>query len=188
LRIVPKRKRTTGKSTRGKARRTPRAFGQALATASDKQHLLFELLRARVWVQAAVQGLTAARAQDATEPGKWSVREHVLHLCAWDRDAMRSLESARHGIAPSWADYDRDETDRFNAVGVESLRHVGWEEAQRLLATTRDRLLEELEAIPDEPREIWDREHPMGAMLYDLVDNDSHHAAAIKRWRTQRGV
>ena len=191
LRVVtrrPVRRAARPAAPRTSVHHPPPAFGTALAVASDKQRLLFEMIRARVGVHAALQGLVPASAQEPTAPGKWSVREHVLHLCSWDREVTRAVESARHGVAPSWADYDRDETDRFNAAGLASLRHLGWEDAQRLLATARDRLMEELDAIPDEPSEVWNREHPMGAMLYDLVVNDGHHAAAIKRWRTQRGV
>jgi len=116
------------------------------------------------------------------------VRDHALHLCHWDAEVSRLLESTLHGIPPSWDDYDNDDLDRFNAQGIEGLRHLSWDDVRRLLMTSRMDLMEALESIPEEPDEVWKPPHPFAAMLKDLAWNDRHHADIVKRWRLERGV
>jgi hypothetical protein len=50
------------------------------ADAKSKQVVMFEMMRARAMVHAAVVGLTAAAVDQPLAPGKWSVRETLLHL------------------------------------------------------------------------------------------------------------
>jgi DinB family protein len=157
-------------------------------TASVKQLVLFEMVRARASVMAAVHGLEDATAEAPTEPGKWSIREHVLHLCHWDYEVMRFLDSALRGQAPPWDGLGPEEGERFNDEGVAGLRHLAWSDAQRLLLSGRMKLADEVEAVPEEPAEVWQPEHPFGAMLRDLAWNDRHHADLIKRWRSERSV
>lgn len=181
--------RKTAAPHKASAGAQPRPFAGALAGSSEKQRLLFEMVRARVAVHAALQALPPSVSEERTGPGrKWTVREQVLHLCHRDLEANRALESALHGVAPSWADFDRDETDRFNAEGLGELRHLAWEDAHQLLLKGRNELMAALDSISEEPANAWSPEHPLGAMLLDLAGNDRHHADIIKRWRTERGV
>ncbi|HYM80291.1 MAG TPA: DinB family protein [Candidatus Limnocylindria bacterium] len=146
------------------------------------------MVRARVAFHSAIQGLEASASEQATGPGEWTLREHALHLAHWDEEVGRVLESALHGIPPSWADFDAEETHRFNAAGLDGLRHLGWDDARRRLLSARMELMEALESIPDESDQVWGASHPFGAMLKDLAWNDRHHAEIIKRWRVARAV
>src|SRR5204863_2294202 len=56
-----------------KAKASAPAFPQT-KNSTSKQKLLFELVRARVGVHAAVQGLQPGSAEDIARPGRWSVR------------------------------------------------------------------------------------------------------------------
>jgi hypothetical protein len=156
--------------------------------ASSKQAVLFELVRARVGVHAAMQGLEAGGTAEPIAAGKWSVLEHALHMIHRDHEVTEAMDAALRGSAPRWAGLDSAATDRFDAEGVESLRHLSWEEARRALLTARLRLIEEIEAIPEDPGEVWSAEHPFGAMLREIAENDRHHAEIIKRWRGTRGA
>jgi hypothetical protein len=49
-------------------------------------------------------------------------------------------------------------------------------------------LMDALEAISEEPDDVWRQSHPFGAMLADLAENDRHHADIIKRWRLEGSV
>ena len=69
----------------GAATSPPAAFARQQSGASEKERVLFELERARVAVTAAIQGLGAAAADRPVAPGKWTVREIVLHLVVRDR-------------------------------------------------------------------------------------------------------
>src|SRR5262245_56379740 len=90
-----RKRRATKPDARRPKKRTPPppAFLQR-ADASPKQHLLFELLRARTSVRAAVAGLTAGSANEPMAPGKWSARETLLHLVTRDQVRLNEMEAA----------------------------------------------------------------------------------------------
>ncbi len=165
----------------------PPAFPQR-AGASPKQLVMFELVRARAALLAAVQGLSPANANQPLGDGKWSVRETVLHLVTRDQARLREMEVALRGGHPSWQGVSDPEMDRINAQLLEPLRPLDWEEALRLLHRTRQQLMEEVESVPEEPAEAWAPEHPFGWMLHALPPHDRHHADIIKRWRAEHGA
>ena len=76
----------------------------------------------------------------------------------------------------------------MNAEDLEPLDEVSWEEALRLLGSTRHALREALESVPEEPTEVWTPDHAFGRMLLGLPPHDIHHAEAINRWRAEQGV
>jgi hypothetical protein len=165
----------------------PPAFPQT-AGASAKQRLLFELVRARTAVTAAIQGLLPASAERAMSEGKWSARETVLHLATRDRIRLREMEAALRGIAPSWREIGEDEQSRINEQDLAALRHLQWDEAVRLLHTTRQELMDSIESVPEDPPEVWSETHAFGWMMQRLPQHDRHHADAIKRWRAEAGA
>jgi hypothetical protein len=169
---------------------TPAAPSLSFPQAQDgsaKQRLLFEMIRARVAVNAAVQGLEPASGEEPTGAGDWTVRRHVLHLIAWDRAVARALESALLGAPPPWAGFARAQVEAFHAPAVEELSRLDWNEALRRLFFERDQLMDALESVPELPAESWAPDHPFGAMVADLASNDRHHAEIIKHWRSSRG-
>ena len=183
--------RTRAKKRTARPRKTtappPPAFPQA-AGAPAKQQLLFRIVKARATVLAAIQGMTAATAEQPLGEGKWSSREVVLHLVTRDRVRLREMEAALRGIRPSWDGADAERQTRINEEDLAPLRPLGWDESLRLLNRTRQELMEAVESIPEEPSEVWAEEHPLGWMFQRLPPHDLHHADQIKRWRTKRGV
>lgn len=165
----------------------PRAFPQAQG-GSAKQKLLFELLRARTSVLAALHGLVSASGEERIGPGRWTIREIVLHLVARDRVRLRDLEIALTGRRLAWFGHDTETHARTNEQDLAPLRVHDWDAALRLLQTTRQQLLEAIEAVPEQPALRWTIEHPFGEMLWKLPIHDRHHADQIKRWRTERGA
>ncbi len=189
LRLVRDRRPAPKRPSRAQpATPPPPAFATQTGASSAKQRILFELVRARAAVLGAIKGLTAAAAEEPLAPGKWSVRETVLHLVARDRARLREMESALLGRRVSWAGIQDPEMAAMNAADLEPLRHFDWEQALASLHTTRQDLEEALEAIPDEPGDIWSPAHPFGEMLHWLPEHDRHHAEVIKRWRIERGA
>jgi hypothetical protein len=150
--------------------------------------MMFEMMRARAMVHAAVLGLTAAAVDQPLAPGKWSVRETLLHLATRDQVRLREMEAALRGVAPSWQGVKDPEMAGINAETLAPLRHLDWEETVRLLHRTRQQLMEELEMVPEDPVEVWGPAHPFGWMFHVLPPHDRHHAESIKRWRAERGV
>jgi hypothetical protein len=158
------------------------------AGASPKQLVMFELIRARAALLAAIHGLSAGSANEPMGDGRWSVRETVLHLITRDQARLRESESTRHGQVASWKGVQEPAMGMLNAELMAPLRHLDWEDALRTLHRVREQLMEEIESVPDEPAEIWGAEHPFGWMLNVLPPHDRHHADTIKRWRLERAL
>ena len=176
------------RSKRAPARQAPPPAFPQTAGSSARQRLMFDLVRARVAVHAAVQGLMGGATDEPLATGQWSAREHLLHLLHRDREVARHLESVRGSAAPPWERWGARETDAFNAAGVAEFHQLDWDETLRRLHAQRQALMEMLESLADDAPEPWTKEHRFGALLHDLIDNDRHHAEAIKRWRTERGA
>ncbi len=161
------------------------AFEPQRQVANPKELLLFDMQRARVTVMAAIQGLTAPSAERATAPGKWSVREIVLHLIVRDRVRLDEFEAVLGGRPPSWVGLDDAAMARVNELHLGPLRPLSWEEAVRLLQATREQLVATLVSVPSHPAELWTEAHPFGAMLLALPRHDRHHAEQIKNARIE---
>jgi hypothetical protein len=146
------------------------------------------MVKARASVLAAIQGMSAATAERPHAEGKWNSRETILHLVTRDRARLREMEAALRGIRPSWKGSDPALQARVNEEDLAPLRVVSWEDALKLLLTTRQDLMEAVESIPEDPAEVWVGEHPLGWMFQRLPAHDLHHADIIKRWRTEQGA
>jgi hypothetical protein len=133
------------------------------------------MVKARASVLAAIQGMGAEAAERPLGPGKWSTRETILHLVTRDRARLREMEAALRGTRASWDGTDAARQDRVNEEDLKALRHIAWDDAVRLLLTTR------------QPAEVWEASHPLGWMFQRLPPHDLHHADVIKRRRTEHG-
>jgi uncharacterized damage-inducible protein DinB len=143
------------------------------------------LVRSWTRVLAAVQGLSAASAERPVGRGRWTIRETVLHLHAWDLEWERALEPALRGERPGWMDLGPDALARLNATLLTPLRPLPWDEALRRLHAGRARMLEAIESLPEEPAALWTAEHPLGEILALLHEHDHHHAEVIKQARAE---
>jgi len=186
--VAGKRARRPKAAVKNKAKAAPASSFPQRSGASPKQLALFELVRARAAVLGAIQGLTAASANQPMTGGKWSVRETVLHLVTRDQARMREGEAALRGQSASWKGIHDPEMSAINAEMLSPLRSLDWDETLRLLHRTRELLMEELESVPEEPAEVWSPDHPFGWMLQGLPPHDRHHAEVIKRWRAEHGA
>ena len=187
------RRKTAGKASRPRpAKRAAVAppgesFPQR-AGASPKQLVMFELVRARAALHAAIQGFTPGAANQPMADGAWSARETVLHLVNRDQARLRELERVLLGAEPSWRAADDARMSEINAELLGPVAHLDWEEAVRLMHRTRRQLMEAIESVPEGSTEVWVPDHPFGWMLHGLPPHDRHHAEIIKRWRRRRGA
>ncbi len=155
------------------------AFAAQRDAASHKDLLLFELQRARVAVNAALQGMPGA-AEREVRPGGWTIRQVVLHLALRDRARLAEFESALAGTPASWAGLDTVAMSALNEMQLQPFHDFSWDMAVRLLHINRAQLLERLVAVPHAPDGIWTEQHAFGAMLWRLPEHDRHHAEQIK--------
>ena len=179
--------RPANKAAGKPAKPASRSFPQ-IDGASAKQLIVFHLLKSRAQVLAALQGLVAGTAEQPLGEGKWNTREIVLHLCCRDRARLKEFEAALRGVPVSWQGVDDKSMARVNAAEVQPILHLAWDEALRLLHSTRQSLMDAIEGVPEEPAEVWSPEHPFGWMLQALALHDQHHAVIVKRWRAESGA
>ena len=144
---------------------------------------MFELVRARAAVKAAVQGMPSGRATQPVAPGKWSPLEIVLHLSERDRVRLDEFDRTLAGVPRSWATLSDGEMSAVNEAHLAPLRAHTWEEAIRRMDSLRAELMERLAALPAEPAQIWNPGHAFGDMLLSLPGHDRNHAMQIKNAR-----
>ena len=190
VRKVAARKTAGGMAVlRGGAKSAPAPpFAGAITGASAKHLVLFEIVRARVTLHASLQGLIGGNTEQTVEPGRWTVRETVLHLIHYDREFLAAIEPALHGVLPRWAGESEEARDRRNDEGVAPLRGLDYGEAVRRLQAARQELMSALESLPEEPVTMWGSEHALGRVVAGISRHDLHHANMIKHWRTNRDV
>ena len=164
----------------------PPAFAAQKAGASPRELLLFELVRARAAVKAALQGLASGSTVRPVAPGKWSPLEIVLHLSERDRVRLDEFDRTLAGVPRSWASLTEADMVAVNEAHLGPLRAHTWHEAVRRLDALRDELLERLAAVPDLPADVWLKGHAFADLIWGLPDHDRHHAMQIKNARIGR--
>ena len=182
------RKRVPKPVARRTAKRAPvpPAFAAQKAGASPRELLLFELVRARAAVKAALQGLASGSTVRPVAPGKWSPLEIVLHLSERDRVRLDEFDRTLAGVPRSWASLTEADMVAVNEAHLGPLRAHTWHEAVRRLDALRDELLERLAAVPDLPADVWLKGHAFADLIWGLPDHDRHHAMQIKNARIGR--
>ena len=182
------RKRVPKPVARKTAKRAPvpPAFAAQKAGASPRELLLFELVRARAAVKAALQGLASGSTVRPVAPGKWSPLEIVLHLSERDRVRLDEFDRTLAGVPRSWASLTEADMVAVNEAHLGPLRAHTWHEAVRRLDALRDELLERLAAVPDLPADVWLKGHAFADLIWGLPDHDRHHAMQIKNARIGR--
>jgi hypothetical protein len=161
----------------------PPAFAAQRALATAREELLLEIQRARASVKAAIQGLTGATAERPIAPGKWSIKEIVLHLSERDRVRLEEFSRTLGGLPRTWAGSGKAEEDAVNEAHLAPLRAHGWDAAVKRLDSQRELLLLRLSEVPALPDDVWRRGHPFADMMWGLPEHDRHHAEQIKRAR-----
>lgn len=162
---------------------SPPAFAAQKANASARDLLIFELVRARAAVKAAVQGLPSGGATRPIAPGKWSPLEIVLHLSERDRVRLDEFDRALAGVPRSWANLSDGEMAAVNEAHLAPLRAHTWEEAIRRMDSLRAELMERISALPAQPEHIFKPGHAFGDMISSLPGHDRNHAMQIKNAR-----
>ncbi len=162
-------------------------FGRASSGATPKQRLLFRLMRERVHLLGAYQGLSPAQLKEPMGEGKGSVRDAIADISCWELAVVDAFPAALAGLRPALLDMAADERERWSREQRERARALTLEEVLRGFQVTRLELLDRLEAAPEEPAAMWAGEHPVGGMLDLLARQDRDVAERIKEWRGEKG-
>ncbi len=178
-----RRSRSRARPARGRGK-PPEPFAAAKAGASAKDLALFEFVRARVAVHAAVQGMAPASAEVPSAPGKWTIRQTLLHLAYWDHEMWRAVEEAfQHNRRPHTS---HEEIERINPDAIAALAHLDWESAKRLLQAHRERCSRRCRASPRSPLRCGHAITRWAGSSTLLTAHDRHHAEALREARARR--
>ncbi|HEV2104630.1 MAG TPA: DinB family protein, partial [Candidatus Eisenbacteria bacterium] len=128
-------------------------------------------------VLAAAKRLGAEAARAPREPGKWSPREILLHLAAWDDWILEALPAARRNLSPP--PMGAAAVNAFNARAVAAGKRLDWAEAVRRFRDRRARVLATLARVPASPTHVWSRGHAVGRLVDFVPEHDRHHAAQL---------
>jgi hypothetical protein len=96
---------------------------------------------------AEIRALGGEAMEEPVLPGGWTVRDLLWHVACWCAGCAGVLERIRLGTYEGW---DED-TDALNARFLEEGRRHDAATCRAVLAAARNRMLQELAALPDEP-------------------------------------
>ena len=130
-----------------------------------------------------VAALDALTDEEATRVGlnpRWSVKDALAHIVAWELEGTDAISKFRQGT------YERkplspETIDRFNAEAVESRRARAMTEVRREFDETHASFVRLLESLPDE--EVEEK-----SFIYKFTDgvaihHHAQHAAQIEEWK-----
>jgi len=115
--------------------------------------------------------------------GNWSVRDILVHVTTWEKEALKHLPTILKGGKPERYSVTHGGINAFNRIMTERKKGLTLAEVRRELEDTHRRLIRFIESVPEEQ---FRTETPFRHRL--RLDTYSHypkHAEAIRRWRKQ---
>lgn len=116
--------------------------------------------------------------------GNWSVRDILIHVTTWEKEALKHLPTILKGGKPERYSVTHGGINAFNRIMTERKKGLTLAEVRRELEDTHRRLIRFIESVPEEQ---FRTETPFRHRL--RLDTYSHypkHAEAIRRWRKQQ--
>ena len=135
---------------------------------------------ARADLLAAIEGLTPAQLCEESLDG-WSVKDHLMHLAAWDRVRAEEIERISAGFDSAWALTDPQEHD-YNETMYAKHKNLSAEQALWELAESRKRLTAALESITERG---LDSTHYRASG--PAPRHEAEHTGWIRNWRQEKG-
>ena len=148
-----------------------------------KQEYLEKLNEQRVNVLKAVEGLTDDELCRPMAEGKWSFKDTLGHLAAWEGEVINAFEQKARGERPTIGNIT--DFDAWNGVEAGKRKDRSPEEIRSELQNARVRVLEIVNALPD-AGQVWEPERSTARMLTMLIEHDQHHWKQMHEYRGQR--
>lgn len=116
--------------------------------------------------------------------GDWSVRDIIAHVTWWEQEALKHLPLILAGGRPPRYSVTYGGIDAFNARMTELKHNLPLKEVLREQEDTHRRLIEFIQAAPDEQ---FTRESRFRRRLkLDTYGHYPLHTALIEKWREGR--
>lgn len=143
-------------------------------------------------LNAALDRLTQEQMTETRDPQGWAVKDHLVHIAAWERSVVVFLQGRpRHeGLEVDEQVYARGDDDEINAAIQEKRKDVSLSEALDDMRAVHDQLLSLLEPMTDDdlykansdfqPNATGERdERPVAGMIYS---NTANHFSEHQEW------
>jgi len=115
----------------------------------------------------------------------WSVKDVLVHIAAWEGEAVRRFALIARGRGDRIFFYDTDPgaVDRFNARAVAAARSMTLRGVLRRLTRVRLRLIERLRALPAASLRDPAHRYPVTAWLPEYAwTHERHHLRRMREW------
>ena len=151
----------------------------------SKQDFLARVRAGRAELAAAISGLTEEQLTQEIVTDKWTAKDILAHLGAWESEAVRVAEHIARGEPDN---FQIDESvDEWNRRRVEERRRLPLVDVMQEFNDAHDSLLVALERCPEDGGvggpDWWE---PAGPMWW-LTEHDLEHVAAIKAFQARIG-
>ena len=151
------------------------------------------LRAARKELQDTLVGLTE---EDLLRPNaikKWSIKDLLAHIAAWDEELLRVIQAFAMQDEPqySYSISDRNDFAEWNVQQVEQHRPLSLHQVLIELENARRDLIQSVEGATDQVllrRKVtsWGAEHTGLDLLEQAADHDLEHASHIRSYRKKR--
>ena len=162
-------------------------------TRMKKQDILDELISARADLLDAIDGLTPEQLRQPFAVGKWSVKDVLAHLTAWESELVTALNQVQTGSKPPQIVLI-DDIDEWNEEQYHISARRPLEAIQDDLRGVHNMLCQMITDYPDK-RMLDNRQFDWmeGEALYYLVEENAYlhereHAEDIRAWREKTGI
>jgi hypothetical protein len=164
-----------------------------------KAELLSEINQAWTNLNTALDNLIPEQMTDIRDPEGWTVKDHLVHIAAWERSVVVFLRGQpRHeGLGVTKQLYDTGDDDQINAAIQQKQKDTSLTEAQADLHNVHSQLLTLIEPLSDDdlykassefqPDASGERdERPIVGMIYgNTADHFREHQTWIESLVTQ---
>lgn len=161
---------------------------------TDKAGLLAETERAYAALEDALKGFTQEQRTSIHDQQGWTVKDHLVHLAAWERSVVFMLQSRpRHlGLEVDKGLYQEGSFEQINAAIQARNQDLSWEEVLESFHSTHQQFLDSIRPLtdadlsqpyrhylPDEPGQGGDRP-AINALYANSADHFREHLEYIE--------
>jgi hypothetical protein len=117
-----------------------------------KAQLLGEIDRAWNRLNSALEELTPEQMTGIRDPQGWSVKDHLVHMAAWENSVLAHMEGKPRyvGLGVDEQVYNSGDDDIINAAIYEPTKNIPLEDAKNRLHEAHTAMLAALEGMSDE--------------------------------------
>ena len=142
----------------------------------NKHEFIERLIEERRNVLKAIEGVTDEEFCKPMAEGKWSIKDTLGHLTAWEAEVANAFEQKARGERPTIGDIK--DFDPWNDAQAAKRKDNSAEEIRREFNENRRRLLTIVNGLPED-ESLWSPERSTSKLLNVIIEHDRHHWKAL---------